>query len=76
VSSARSGSSACAARHVSEAHYQHLATAHPDLVRLIAGKSIVFLDSITDLTRQAMAWAKTRPEAFSEKTGKPDTRGA
>ena len=23
-----------------------------------------------------MAWAKTRPEAFSEKTGKPDTRGA
>jgi len=35
----------------SEAHYQHLATAHPDLVRLIAGKSIVFLDSITDLTR-------------------------
>ena len=60
----------------SEAHYQHLATAHPDLVRLIAGKSIVFLDSITDLTRQAMAWAKTRPEAFSDKTGKPDTRGA
>ena len=24
----------------------------------------------------AMAWAKTRPEAFSDKTGKPDTRGA
>jgi hypothetical protein len=60
----------------SEGHYQHLAAAHPDLVRLIASKSIVFLDSITDLTRQAMAWAKTRPEAFSEKTGKPDTRGA
>lgn len=60
----------------SEAHYQHLTAAHPDLVRLLAGKSIVFLDSITDLTRQAMAWAKTRPEAFSEKTGKPDTRGA
>ena len=60
----------------SEAHYQHLAKQHPDLVQLIAGKSVVFLDSITDLTRQAMAWAKTRPEAFSEKTGKPDTRGA
>src|SRR5690606_7971700 len=59
-----------------EAHYRHLAAAHPDLVRLLAAKSIVFLDSITDLTRQAMAWAKTRPEAFSEKTGKPDTRGA
>jgi hypothetical protein len=60
----------------SAAHHQHLVAAHPDLVRLLAGKSIVFLDSITDLTRQAMAWAKTRPEAFSEKTGKPDTRGA
>ena len=23
-----------------------------------------------------MGWAKTRPEAFSEKTGKPDVRGA
>ena len=60
----------------SERHYQHLCTKHPDLVRLMAGKSIVFLDSLTDLTRQAMAWAKTQPEAFSEKTGKPDTRGA
>lgn len=60
----------------SQAHYQHLAKQHPDLVQLIAGKSVVFLDSITDLTRQAMSWAKTRPEAFSEKTGKPDTRGA
>ena len=36
----------------------------------------MFVDSITDLTRQAMAWAKTRPEAFSDKTGKPDVRGA
>ena len=60
----------------SEGHYQHLAQAYPDLVRLLAGKSIVFVDSITDLTRQAMAWAKTRPESFSEKTGKPDSRGA
>ena len=60
----------------SQAHYQHLATQHPDLVQMIAGKSVVFLDSITDLTRQAMAWAKTRPEAFSEKSGKPDIRGA
>ena len=43
---------------------------------MIASKSIVFVDSITDLTRQAMAWAKKRPEAFSERTGKPDIRGA
>jgi hypothetical protein len=39
----------------SAAHHQHLVAAHPELVRLLAGKSIVFLDSITDLTRQAMA---------------------
>lgn len=60
----------------SEAHYRHLAMNYPDMVSLIAAKDVVFLDSITDLTRQAMAWAKTRPEAFSDKTGKPDTRGA
>ena len=60
----------------SEAHYRHVAETYPDLVRMVADKRIVFVDSITDLTRQAMAWAKTRPEAFSEKTGKPDTRGA
>lgn len=60
----------------SQAHYQHLAQSYPDLVAMIAAKRIIFVDSITDLTRQAMAWAKTRPEALSEKTGKPDTRGA
>lgn len=60
----------------SQAHYQHLVQSYPDLVQMIAGKRIIFVDSITDLTRQAMAWAKTRPEAFSDKTGKPDTRGA
>jgi AAA domain len=59
-----------------ERHYQHVAESYPDLVRMIAAKRIVFVDSITDLTRQAFAWAKARPEAFSEKTGKPDTRGA
>lgn len=60
----------------SEAHHQHLVGAYPDLARRIAEKRVVFVDSITDLTRQTMAWAKTRPEAFSDKTGKPDTRGA
>jgi hypothetical protein len=59
----------------SAGHYQHVAESYPDLARLIASKRIIFVDSITDLTRQGMAWAKTRPEAFSEKTGKPDVRG-
>jgi len=39
-------------------------------------RSIIFVDSITDLTRQAMAYAKQQPEAFSDRTGKPDVRGA
>src|SRR5918996_431090 len=60
----------------SEGHYQHVAGTYPDLVQLIAQKRIIFVDSITELTRQCMAWAKTRPEAFSEKTGRPDTRAA
>ena len=46
------------------------------LLELLAQRSIVFVDSITDLTRQAMAFAKQQPEAFSERTGKPDVRGA
>ncbi|MGD9509314.1 MAG: ATP-binding protein [Geminicoccaceae bacterium] len=61
---------------LSAGHHAHVAQLYPDLVRLLAGKRIVFVDSLTDLTRQAMAWAKTRPEAFSDKTGKPDVRGA
>lgn len=60
----------------SEGHYRHVRETYPDLADIVTRKRIVFVDSITDLTRQAMAWAKTRPEAFSEKTGKPDTRSA
>ena len=60
----------------SEGHYQHLSQTYPEMVQMINDKRIIFVDSITDLTRQAMAWAKTQPQAFSEKTGKPDIRGA
>ncbi len=62
--------------HFSEAHNAHLRAQHTGLAEKIDTKRIIFVDSITDLTRQAMAWAKTRPEALSERTGKPDTRGA
>lgn len=37
---------------------------------------IIFIDSITVATRLAFSWAKRQPEAVSEKTGKPDNRGA
>ena len=36
----------------------------------------VFIDSITVASRLCFAWAQGQPEAFSEKTGKPDLRGA
>ena len=36
----------------------------------------VFIDSITVAGRLCFQWSQGQPEAFSEKTGKPDTRGA
>lgn len=36
----------------------------------------IFIDSITVASRLAFSWAKRQPEAVSEKTGKPDNRGA
>lgn len=62
----------------SEAHFQHARSVHADsgLEAFLASKPIVFVDSITDLSRQVMTFAKQQPEAFSERTGKPDVRGA
>jgi hypothetical protein len=36
----------------------------------------IFVDSITEVSRQCFAFSRTQPEAFSAKTGEPDTRGA
>ena len=36
----------------------------------------IFIDSITVAGRLCLQWCKGQPQAFSEKTGKPDTRGA
>jgi hypothetical protein len=36
----------------------------------------VFVDSITVAGRHSFEWSKRQPQAMSEKTGKPDTRGA
>lgn len=36
----------------------------------------VFWDSATVAARHCFSWCQTQPEAFSEKSGKPDTRGA
>lgn len=36
----------------------------------------VFVDSITVASRMAFSWSQRQPQAFSDKTGKPDNRGA
>ena len=36
----------------------------------------IFVDSITVAGRLCLQWCRGQPEAFSEKTGKPDLRGA
>lgn len=59
-------------------HLQHVRGVYAvsGLEEFLASKSIVFVDSITDLTRQVMTYARQQPEAISERTGKPDVRGA
>lgn len=36
----------------------------------------LFVDSITVASRMCFQWCQLQPDAFSDKTGKPDTRGA
>ena len=64
--------------HYSAGHHKHVMAQYQGtrVPELLASRSIIFVDSITDLTRQVMAFAKLQPEAFSERTGKPDVRGA
>lgn len=59
----------------SEAHYRHVCERYGDPAQLTKYDTY-FVDSITVLSRLALTWAKTQPQAFSERTGKPDTRGA
>jgi AAA domain len=59
-------------------HHQHARGiyASTGVEEFLRSKSIIFVDSITDLTRQVMVYARQQPEAFSDRTGKPDIRGA
>jgi len=59
----------------SDAHYRHVCERYGDPAQL-AKYDTYFVDSITVLARLALVWAKTQPQAYSERTGKPDTRGA
>ncbi len=59
----------------SQAHFEHVCAKFGDPAQL-AKYGFYFVDSLTVLSRLCFAWCKTQPQAFSEKTGKPDSRGA
>lgn len=59
----------------SEAHFRYVCERYGDPAAL-AKYQTIFIDSITVASRLALQWAKGQPEAVSERTGKPDTRGA
>ncbi len=59
----------------SQAHYDHVLGELGDLATLDKYQT-VFVDSITVASRLCLQWCKGQPQAFSERTGKPDMRGA
>jgi hypothetical protein len=59
----------------SQAHFEHVCGKFGDPAQLDKYDTY-FVDSLTVLSRLCFAWCKTQPPAFSEKTGKPDNRGA
>jgi len=59
----------------SQAHFTHVCEQYGDPAQL-AKYDCYFVDSITVLARLALIWAKSQPQAMSERTGKPDMRGA
>jgi len=61
----------------SPAHYEHVCgEAMFGAPSFMDKYETVFIDSITVAGRLCLQWSKGQPQAFSEKTGKPDTRGA
>jgi hypothetical protein len=56
----------------SEAHYEAIGGAFDNLERY----NTLFVDSITAVSRLSFRWSEQQPEAFSERSGKKDTRGA
>jgi len=59
----------------SKATYEKVAAVFGQAVDITKYKT-VFVDSITVASRECFKWSQVQPEAMSEKTGKPDTRGA
>jgi len=59
----------------SQAHFEHVCQNYGDATQLDQYQTY-FCDSITALSRLCFNWSKSQPAAFSERTGKPDSRGA
>ena len=59
----------------SQAHFDVVCEKFGDRSVLDKYKTI-FVDSISDAARYCLQWCKGQPQAYSERTGKPDTRGA
>ena len=59
----------------SAAQYARVLQAYGDPARM-DGFATIFVDSITVAGRLCFQWCRGQPEAHSEKTGKPDLRGA
>ena len=59
----------------SDVHYAEVCERFGDPAALDRYQTI-FIDSITVAGRLCFQWCKGQPEAFSDKTGKPDMRGA
>ncbi len=58
----------------SRAHFEHVNK--DGAAEQFTSYETIFIDSITVAGRLCFQWAQGQPEARSEKTGKPDTRGA
>ena len=59
----------------SQAHFDHVCQQYGSPEQL-AKYDTYFVDSITVLSRLCLTWAKSQPAAVSDRTGKPDLRGA
>ncbi|SEL46544.1 ATP-binding protein [Jannaschia helgolandensis] len=59
----------------SQAHFDEVCGRYGD-PEVIGKYETVFIDSITVAGRLCFQWCRGQPEAFSDKTGKPDVRGA
>lgn len=59
----------------SQAHYDAVCERFGD-AGVLDKYDTVFVDSITVAGRLCLQWCRGQPQAYSEKTGKPDSRGA